>query len=84
MASPSFEVSTPGPMSKRNQFLCQGDETDKVLVFKMSKVDPSSGDDLVKGMQSGGDLEHAWIMSSHVKCVAKWTTMACHVYDGTY
>jgi hypothetical protein len=35
-------------------------------------------------MQPGGDLEHAWIMSDHVKRVAKWTTMACHVYDGTY
>jgi hypothetical protein len=35
-------------------------------------------------MQPRGDLEHAWIMSDHIKCVAKWTTMACHVYYGTY
>jgi hypothetical protein len=26
---------------------------------------------LVKRMQPGGDLEHAWIMSDHVKRVAK-------------
>jgi hypothetical protein len=25
-----------------------------------------------------------WIMFDHVKCVKKWTTMACHVYDSTY
>jgi hypothetical protein len=69
---------------QRNQFPGQGDNTDKVFVFKMSEVGPGSGVDLVKRMQPGGDLEHAWIMSDHVKCVAKWTTMACHVYDGTY
>jgi hypothetical protein len=23
-------------------------------------------------------------MFDHVKCVKKWTTMACHVYDSTY
>jgi hypothetical protein len=32
-------------------------------------------------MQSGGDLEHAWIMSDHIKRVAKWTTMACHLWE---
>ena len=69
---------------QRNQFPGQGDDTDKVFVFKMSEVGPGSGVDLVKRMQPGGDLEHAWIMSDHVKRVAKWTTMACHVYDGTY
>jgi hypothetical protein len=69
---------------QRNQFPGQGDEADKVFVFKMSEVGPGSGVDLVRRMQPGGDLEHAWIMSNHVKRVAKWTTMACHVYDGTY
>ncbi len=69
---------------QRNQFPGQGDDTDKVFVFKMSEIGPGSGVDLVKRMQPGGDLEHAWIMSDHVKRVAKWTTMACHVYDGTY
>ena len=61
---------------QRNQFPGQGDDTDKVFVFKMSEVGPGSGVDLVKRMQPGGDLEHAWIMSDHVKRVAKWTTMA--------
>jgi len=69
---------------QRNQFLGQGDETDKVFVFKMSEVGPGSGINLVKRMQPGGDLEHAWIMSNNVKNVAKWITMVCHVYDGTY
>src|SRR6202161_3696409 len=34
--------------------------------------------------QHRGDLKHAWIMSDNIKHVAKWTTMACHVYNGTY
>ncbi len=35
-------------------------------------------------MQLVGDLQNAWIMFDHVKCVANWTTMACHVYDWAY
>ena len=69
---------------QHNEFPGQGDETDKVFVFKMSEVGPESGVDLVRRMQPGRDLEHAWIMSDYVKRVAKWTTMVCHVYDGTY
>jgi hypothetical protein len=69
---------------QRNQFPGQDDDTDKVFVFKMSEVGHGSGVALVKRMQPGGDFEHAWMMSDHIKRVAKWTTMACHVYDGTY
>jgi hypothetical protein len=69
---------------QRNQFPGQGDEKDKVFVFKMSEVGPGSGVDLVRRMQPDRDLENAWMMSDHVKRVSKWTTMACHVYDGTY
>jgi hypothetical protein len=69
---------------QRNQFPGQGDDADKVFVFKMSEVGPGSGVDLVRRMQPGGDLENAWIMSDHVKRVKGWTTMAAHVYDGTY
>jgi len=32
-------------------------------------------------MQLVGDLHNACIMFDHVKCVASWTIMACHVYD---
>ena len=69
---------------QRNQFPGQGDEKDKVFVFKMSEVGPGSGVDLVRRMQPGGDLENAWIMSDHVKRVKGWTTMAAHVYDMVY
>jgi hypothetical protein len=37
----------------------QGFDSDKVFVFKRSKVGPGSGVDLVKRMQPGGDLEDA-------------------------
>jgi hypothetical protein len=67
-----------------NQFPCQGDDTYKVFVFKMFEVGHGSGVDFVNRMQPGRNLEHAWIMSDHIKHVAKWITMACHVYDGTY
>ena len=62
----------------------QGSDSDKVFLFKMSEVGPGSGMDLVKRMQPSGDLQDARIMFDHVKCVKKWTTMACHVYDSTY
>ena len=35
-------------------------------------------------MQPSRDVAHYWIMSDHVIRVAKWATMACHVYDKTY
>ena len=35
-------------------------------------------------MQFGGDLEHAWIMSDHIKRLTNWTTIACHIYDAIY
>ena len=66
---------------QRSIFPGQGDDSDKVFFFKMSKVGPSSGVHLVRWMQPGSDLESAWIMSDHVKRVTGWTTMACHVYD---
>ena len=50
----------------------------------MSEVGPTSGVDLVKRMQPGGDLECTWVMFDHVKRVKDWTTMACHVYDFVY
>jgi len=55
-----------------------------VFVFKMSKVGPGSGIDLVMRMQASGDLQDSQMMFDHVKRVKEWTTMACHVYDSTY
>ena len=69
---------------QKNMFPGQGEDSDKVFVFKMSEIGPASGVDLVKRMQPGGDLESSWIMFDHVKRVKHWTTMACHVYDSTY
>ena len=57
---------------------------DKVFVFKMSEVGPRCGVHLVKGMQPREDLEYAWIMFDHIKCIKHWTTMACHLYDFAY
>ena len=67
-----------------NMFPNQGNDSNKVFIFKMSEVGPSSGIDLVTCMQSEGDLKNAWLMSDHVKCVYGWMTTACHVYDSTY
>jgi hypothetical protein len=69
---------------QKNMFPGQGEDSEKVFVFKMSEVGPGSGVDLVRRMQEGGDLENAWMMFDHVKRVKLWTTMACHVYDSTY
>jgi hypothetical protein len=69
---------------QENKFPGQGSDSDKVFVFKMSEVGPGSGVYLVRRMQPGGDLENAWIIFDHVKCVKHWTTMACHVYDSAY
>ena len=57
---------------------------DKVFVFKMSEVGLESGVNMVKRMQSGGDLENSWIMFDHVKRVRSWMTIACLVHDSTY
>jgi hypothetical protein len=35
----------------------------------------ANGVDLVMQMQLGGDLENAWIMFDHFKCIKKWNTM---------
>ena len=58
---------------QQNQ-LCsgQGDEVDKVFIFKMFEFVPKNGFDLVRRMQNVMDLEHAWSMSDHVKRMAKW------------
>jgi hypothetical protein len=72
------------PYVQKNMFPGQGSDSDKVFLFKISKVGPGNGMDLVKQMQPGGDLQDAWIMFDHVKRVKKWTMMACHVYDSTY
>ena len=68
----------------RNRFPGQNDETDNIFAFKMSEINPGSGVDLVRRMHPRGDFKHAWIMSDHDKHVAKWTTMGCNLYDGTY
>ena len=64
---------------QRNMFPDQGDDSEKVFIFKMSKVGAGSGMDLVRRMQPGRNLEHTWIIFDHVKFVTNWTTMACHV-----
>ena len=69
---------------QQNMFLGKGDESDKVFIIKMFEVGPDSGVDLVTQLQPGSNLEHAWLMSNHVKCIHGWTTMACYVYDSTY
>ena len=68
---------------QRNMFSSQNDDSEKVFIFKMSKIGSGSRVDLVRWMQPSRDLEHAWIMFDHVKHVTNWTTMACHVYDAT-
>jgi hypothetical protein len=69
---------------QENKFSGQGSDSEKVFVFKMSEVWPESRVHLVKQMQPGGDLEHAWIMFDHVKRAKHWTTMAYHVHDSAY
>jgi hypothetical protein len=55
---------------QQNMFPYQGDDSNKVFIFKMSEVGPGSGVDLVRRMQPSGDLEHSWMMFDHVKRVA--------------
>ncbi len=40
-----------------------------VFMLKMSFYGPTSGVDLVRHMQLGGDLQNCWLMFDHVKCV---------------
>ena len=44
---------------QKNMFLVQGNDSHKVFIFKISKVSPGSGVDLVRRMQFDKDLEHA-------------------------
>jgi hypothetical protein len=53
----------------------------KGVFFKISINGVGSGKSLVTQMQLIGDLQNVWIMFDHVKHVAIWTIMACHVYD---
>ena len=69
---------------QQNVFPSEGDDSDKIFVFKMSEVGPDSGVDLVTRMQLSNNLEYAWIMSDHVKCINGWMIMAYHIYDCTY
>ena len=57
---------------------------DKVFAFKMLVDLAGSGVDLVKRMQSGGNIENSWIMFDHVKYLQDWTTMAYHVYNNKH
>jgi hypothetical protein len=68
---------------QENKFLGQGSDSDKVFVFKMSKVGPGSRVDLVNRMQPGGDLEQAWIMSSVSRIGPPWlaTSMTPHIVE---
>jgi hypothetical protein len=61
---------------QENKFPGQGSDLDKVFVLKMSKVGPRSGVHLVNRMQPRGDLEDAWIIFDHVKCVKPWLAMS--------
>ena len=69
---------------QQNMFLSQGNDYNKIFIFNISKIGPGSGVDLATRMQLGGNPEHAWLMSDHIKRVNVWTTMACHIYDSTY
>ena len=60
----------------------QGNDSDKVFIFKMPEVGPGSGVDLVRRMQPGRDLEHAWIMliTSNVLPIGlQWLVMMLHI-----
>ena len=49
--------SSNWPFVQENRFLGQGADADKVFVFKMAKIGPGSGVDLVRRMQPGSDLQ---------------------------
>ena len=50
---------------QRSMFLGQGNESDKVFIFKMFEIGLGSGVDLMRWMQPSSTLEHAWIMSDY-------------------
>jgi len=50
-----------------NIFLGQGKE--KIYIFKMLSEGSESGVDLIRRMQSRGDLQNAWIMFDHMRYV---------------
>ena len=47
----------------------------------MSTVGPSSGMDLMRRMQPGGDLALQFVMFDHVKQINEWTTLRVYVYN---
>ena len=53
---------------QRDMFSGQGDDFEKVFIFKMSEIGLGFGVDLVRWMQPNGDLEHAWIIFDHFNC----------------
>ncbi len=40
--------------------------------------------DLLRQMQPNDDLQNAWMMFDHIKCVQGWMTMGCHIYNLVY
>ena len=54
---------------QKNMFSGQGDDSNKIFIFKMSKVGPGSRVNLVAQMQCDGDVELVWIMFEYVKRV---------------
>ena len=50
----------------------------------MSAIGPNSGIDLIRWMQSGGDLALQYVMFDREKCIDNWTTLRAHVHDFLY
>ena len=44
---------------QRNMFPDEGNDFEKIFIFKMSEIGSGSRVDLIRLMQSSGDLEHA-------------------------
>jgi hypothetical protein len=70
---------------QRNQFPRQGDDTNKVLVFKMSEVGPGSGVDLVRQMQPDRECvddvrsrEAGQRMDHHGRSCVRWDLSTGH------
>jgi len=62
-------------MKKESKFefihnsIAPGQSKEKVYIFKMLTKRSKSEVDLVRRMQFGGDLQNAWMMLDHIKCV---------------
>ncbi len=56
----------------------------KVYLFKIFIDGIVFKFDLVWQIQPSDDMQNAWVMFNHVKCVQAWMTMACHVYNIVY